>query len=425
MTTASEKPATPLRVLLVVFTRSSLGHVTRTTAAAQRLAAAGHQVLLACHPSAAAVPEAAGVPWVQVDEIPPAPVWHGLHEPEKLRAFARTRLASPAYVETCLTEELALIDSWAPDVVVADMRSTAGVAASMRGVPSCSLQNLRLFVHPLHIVLPEVVSTLRGLGVAEQHARRVLGDVLLVPDVPVLDRLCDLPAEGAAVLTAAVDGIRHVGPLVTKEVVAAATAPRSPRTRGRAASGTHVLVTLGGSGLGLEDVRTLVPVLLDAGCSLHVVLGTGTDEEARAVRAQFADAGRSGLIVSGYRRDTVRLIRAADVAVVHGGHASLLEGLLSATPLVLVPHSKEQQGNAARLEQLGLGRAVSRDDAPHEIVAAVVGSAEGTGLHRRESFARYLAGASDGAGLVAAVVDLVAQRRAVGAATLASTPARC
>ncbi len=49
----------------------------------------------------------------------------------------------------------------------------------------------------------------------------------------------------------------------------------------------------------------------------------------------------------------------ADVFVCHGGMGSIMGSLARATPLVVVPDSPESMVNAARVEELGLGRAIA------------------------------------------------------------------
>ncbi|WP_155375791.1 glycosyltransferase [Catellatospora vulcania] len=354
----------PLRVLFVAFSRSSLGHVTRMRTAAQRFQLAGHQVAVAAHEEVRPIVERAGLPWIGIDEIGPAPAWRGMDDVAELRAFARTRLASPGYVETCLADELRVIDAFRPDVVVSDMRNTASVAAAMRGLPSVTCHNLRLFRHPMHAVLPEVLITLDQLGVAEAHARKVLGDAMLVPDLALLDPLSDIPAETMGLVTSLVAEIRHIGPLVPAELLTV------PARTGRA---PLLNITLGGSGAGDKDLLRVVAAARGLGVPLAVTLGVeGEGSEALAAQVRHA-AGDADVDIAGFRHDAVDLMARASAAVVHGGHSSMIEGLLCATPLVFVPHSAEQRGNAGRIGDLGLGVSVEPDD-PAETIAAKIGS---------------------------------------------------
>ncbi|WP_144120817.1 glycosyltransferase [Catellatospora sichuanensis] len=354
----------PLRVLFVAFSRSSLGHVTRMRTAAQRFQLAGHQVAVAAHEEVRPIVERAGLPWLGIDEIGPAPAWRGMDDIAELRAFARTRLASPGYVETCLADELRTIDDFGPDAVVSDMRNTASVAASMRGLPSVTCHNLRLFRHPMHAVLPEVLITLDQLGVADNHAGKVLGDAMLVPDLALLDPLSDIPAETMGLVTSLVSEIRHIGALVPAELHTV------PVRTGRA---PLLNITLGGSGAGDKDLLRVVAAARGLGVPLAVTLGVEGDGSAALAAQVAAAAGDLAVDIAGFRHDAVDLMARASAAVVHGGHSSMIEGLLCATPLVFVPHSAEQRGNAGRITELGLGATVAPDD-PAETIAAKIAS---------------------------------------------------
>jgi UDP:flavonoid glycosyltransferase YjiC (YdhE family) len=243
-------------------------------------------------------------------------------------------------------------------------------------------------------VLPEILATLDGLGVADAHARKCLGDALLVPDLALLDPLSEIPAETAALVAGLVPEIRHIGPLVPAELL------RQPVLRDRE---RLLNVTLGGSGAGDKDLLRVVAAASGLGARLAVTLGVdgpGGD----ALIAQVRDAaGGAEVDVAPFRHDAVDLMARSAAAVVHGGHSSMVEGLLCATPMVFVPHSDEQRGNAARVAGLGLGAVLAPDD-PDEAFAEAIGAA--LDLPDRDAHASFAAAlrSADGAG---AMVDHV------------------
>ncbi|HEU5127975.1 MAG TPA: glycosyltransferase family protein [Glycomyces sp.] len=386
----------PMRVLFVAFSRSSLGHITRMRTAAERFAAAGHEVAVAAHAEVGDLLRAAGLPWIAIDEIGPAPAWRGMNDVAQLRAFVRTRLASPEYVADSLRDELRAIDDFGPDVVVSDMRNTASVAASMRDLPSFTCHNLRLFRHPMHAVLPELLITLEQLGVGRFHARKVLGDVMLVPDLPLLDPLSDIPAETAALVSGLVAEVRHIGPLVADRL----------RTGPIAADRPPLLhLTLGGSGGGDKDLLRAVAAARGLGVPMAVTLGVeGPESEALAREVEAVAAGAQ-IDVAAFRHDAADFTARATAAVVHGGHSSMMEAMLSATPMMFMPHSEEQRGNAARIAGLGLGTVVDPDDPVETVTAKLVSVMETPDAAAHAAFAGLLRSA-DGA---AAMLDRVEQ----------------
>jgi UDP:flavonoid glycosyltransferase YjiC (YdhE family) len=395
----------PLRVLFVAFSRSSLGHVTRMRTAARRFADAGHTVAVASHEEVRHLVDHAGLQWIGIDEIGPAPAWRGMNDVASLRAFARTRLASPIYVQTSLRDELRAIDEFAPDAVVSDMRNTASVAASMRGLPSFTCHNLRLFRHPMHAVLPEILATLEQIGIEPEH-RRPLGDAVLVPDLALLDPLADVPAETAGLMAGLTAEIRHIGPLVPRELL-------EQPVRGEREPVLNV--TLGGSGAGDKDLLRVVAAASGLGVRLAVTLGVegpGSDALAEQVRAAAGDAE---IEIVAFRNDAVDLMSRSAAAVVHGGHSSMIEGLLCATPLVFTPQSNEQRGNASRVAGLGLGSVVADDD-PAEAVTEAIRAALDADREPHAAFASVLRSADGAGAMLAAVEQAVALNRATGSA---------
>ncbi|MEU6860527.1 glycosyltransferase [Glycomyces sp. NPDC046736] len=387
-----------MRVLFAAFSRSSLGHVTRMRTAAARFAAAGHDVAVAVHEQARPLVERAGLEWIGIEEIGPAPAWRGMADEAGLRAFARTRLASPAYIEQSIADELRAIDAFAPDAVVSDMRNTASVAASMRGLPAFTVHNLRLFRHPMHAVLPEILAALDGLGLPLAHARKVLGDAVLVPDLPVLDPITDIPPATATLVAGLAPEIRHIGPLVP-DALREGPADRPPLLN----------ITLGGSGVGEDDLVRIVAAASGLGAPIAVTLGTeGPGTEDLAARLKAAAAG-ADIDVAAFRHDAADLMARATAAVVHGGHASMLEGLLTATPLVFVPHSEEQRGNAARVAALGLGETADPSD-PETLTAAMRNALDAPRIAHRD-FAAILHAADGAAAMIEVVTRAVALAR--------------
>ncbi len=385
-----------MRVLFVAFSRSSLGHISRMRTAAERFAEAGHEVAVAVHAEARELVLKAGLPWIGIDEIGPAPAWRGMNDVAQLRAFARERLASPEYIRDSLRDELRAIDDFGPDAVVSDMRNTASVAASMRDLPSFTCHNLRLFRHPMHAVLPEILATLEQLGVGRFHARKALGDVMLVPDLPLLDPLSGVPGETAGLVSGLVAEIRHIGPLAAERL----------RTGPPAADRDPLLhITLGGSGAGDKDLLRAVTAARGLGVPMAVTLGVeGPAADVLALEVEAAAAGAE-IDIAAFRHDAADLTARATAAVVHGGHASMMEALLSATPVVFMPHSEEQRGNAARIADLGLGAVVEPDDTVETVTAKLSAAVSTPDADAHAAFAALLRSA-DGA---AAMLDRVEQ----------------
>jgi len=61
----------------------------------------------------------------------------------------------------------------------------------------------------------------------------------------------------------------------------------------------------------------------------------------------------------------------ADALVTHGGHGTVIKGLVAGVPIVCMPTGRDQPDNAARLVRRGAGVKVSKNASPAKVAAAV------------------------------------------------------
>jgi MGT family glycosyltransferase len=131
----------------------------------------------------------------------------------------------------------------------------------------------------------------------------------------------------------------------------------------------------------IHDNRPLVLIAMSTTFMDHV------DQLQRTVTALGALAVR-GLVTTGPAvdpdqidaPDNVTVVRSAphrevlahtDVLVTHGGHGTVMKGLVAGVPIVCMPTGRDQPDNAARLTSRGAGIKVSKKASPAKIAAAV------------------------------------------------------
>lgn len=66
-----------------------------------------------------------------------------------------------------------------------------------------------------------------------------------------------------------------------------------------------------------------------------------------------------------------QVLPGAAVMVTHGGHGSVLRGLMAGVPLLVLPQVRDQADNAARMTARGAGLSLSREASPDALAAAI------------------------------------------------------
>ncbi|WP_327364999.1 macrolide family glycosyltransferase [Streptomyces sp. NBC_01296] len=131
-----------------------------------------------------------------------------------------------------------------------------------------------------------------------------------------------------------------------------------------------LLISLGTAATGwAEFFRTAVKAFGDSEWDVVMAVGDHIDAaELRPLPANFE-----------VRRHVPQLevLQQAKLFVTHGGMNSVMESLYHGVPMVVIPQMNEQKANALRVDELGLGRHLSKDDTTvdslREAVAAVAG----------------------------------------------------
>jgi len=362
----------PLRVMVVPFTRSSLGHLIRSMASALELQRRGHAVLFACAEQVIHIPRAAGLTCEAVHELEPMPPWSKVRSQEDLRSLTRRRLANPDHLGRCLEDESALIRRFKPDLVLSDLRNTAGVAAALVDIPSISLHNTKLFIYPLSEILPMVMETMATMGLPQGAIRKVLGDIVVIPDFSRFEPLTAIPESVFKLIASSVREIRYVGPILRREPADLPSKSQLKHELGRP-DRPLVLVTFGGSASGASFLPAVLRGLV--GLEGHFVIVTGPNvlpEEIAPLTTEIERASPcASTRVYEYTDRTLEYMKAADVAIIHGGHGTTMEGILCGTPLICIPHNAEQAENAQRSVDLGIGRLLGSTEIETNVASCI------------------------------------------------------
>jgi len=358
------------RVLLLV-NGLGLGNSTRSYAVIERLLAAGAEVEVVTSDNGlwffADKPEIG-----RVTEIP------SLRYGQKAGriSIAATLSEARSMIETIRRAEAvvaAAIARFRPTAVVID--STYSIRPVRRaGLPLVAINNSDM-----------VVRRLIGGGwpaaVLPQFLAVELSDYLfhrLIPDLTISPRLD--PAD-----TSEAGPFRHVGPIVRTACRAQPAPSRRPE---------RVVVMLSGSAFGS-------PVALARNRP-----GVTVDVVGRP--APSASVIPEGVFYHGKVRDSLTLLRNADLLVVNGGFSAVSEALFARKPMVVipVPRHAEQWANGETIRRLGVGLVAAEAALEDAIDAALARIAQ-----LRAAF-DALPAVADGAERAAAfILDLAARGR--------------
>ncbi|MBP2367036.1 nucleotide disphospho-sugar-binding domain-containing protein [Pseudonocardia parietis] len=152
--------------------------------------------------------------------------------------------------------------------------------------------------------------------------------------------------------------VRYAGPVLDDPVWARADEWREPGGRG-----PLVLVALSSTDQGQ---RRCVQNVVDALARLDVrgLVTTGPALDPRELRG----GDRVEIVRSAPHRE---VIDRADLVITHGGHGTVLKALVAGRPLVVLPHGRDQPGNAVRVSARGAGLVVRRTASASTIATAV------------------------------------------------------
>lgn len=192
------------------------------------------------------------------------------------------------------------------------------------------------------------------------------------------------------------DNVVHVGPLFEEDVSELAWESPWPSDEGE----PLVVVSLSSMYMHQENLLARIFRALD-GLSTRVLLLTGTEFDAREVDVP------SQVVAREYVPHLVVLPH-ADLVITHGGMGTIMAAFACAVPLVCIPLGRDQDGNCARVEELGAGLGLPQDADAATIRDATVRTLESSDI--RDAAARMadvVASYGDGVRAVAELEGLL------------------
>lgn len=357
----------------------------------RRLVSAGHAVTVLGDPVTEPEVRAVGVddfrPWVDAPhhvsrraEDDYTRDWELRNPMAVLGNLMDTLMVKPAPLFA--RETLAVIDDVQPDVVASSFTLLgAMLAAEARTIPCAALVPNVVslpaegmppfgtgFLPPRHRVgrtrdraLNAIVERLWNKGLEElNRARATLGLApldRLLDQYERVDRVLALTARTFDFPAALPTNVRYVGPQLDDPLWAEPWTPPERDDR------PFVLVAM--STTFMDHVDQLQRAVTAVGSlDVRALVTTGPAIDPDQIEAP------EGVTVtrSAPHRE---VLTHADVLLTHGGHGTVMKGLLAGVPIVCMPTGRDQPDNAARITHRGAGLKITKNASPSKIAAAV------------------------------------------------------
>ncbi len=326
------------------------GHFEPLVPLARAAERAGHEVLFASTPSQLPVVEALGLPARAIGEpgggsardraLRPLDLRREEHEFRNLFAGGGARFRAPLVADLCR--------EWRPDVVVAEETDFGSLIAAERlELPYASVVVLAAgtFVRP-DLVAETLDEVRRGEGLPPDPELAALSRYLVLAPVPPSFRDPEAPVPAT---------LHSIRPAVLDATVEApAWLERLPEPR--------VYFTLG-TIFNLESGDLFERVLAGLGeVEASVVATTGAGREPSELPAIPGNVRVERVL------DQSAVLGRFDAVVSHGGSGTVIGALAHGLPQVVLPLGADQEPNARRCAELGVGRVVDAEGATSDLI---------------------------------------------------------
>ena len=349
------------RILITMLPANDLGLPTRMVPIACALAERGHEVaVFNPAPAPGKLIADAGLTSLPMPARPmPAPVFDLMQVSQAwdVEHFFGAVYTQEEYVRGAVAVYVDLMRDYAPDMVVDSFDPLACLAARVLKLPLATV--LQGNFHPASRGFLWWETT-RPAGLPSAAA--FINSVASEYGLPPVDRCADLMAGDLSLIVgtpetdpvAAHADVTYIGPVVFQRGDAALPAWVNELSREQPLiwvySGNPRYAPVATPVDSIVVIRAAIEALSDA--PVQVVLTTGYQdlpEEFGVMPPNFRHAAYvPGLLMA----------KGCDLMVHHGGHSSVMTGLMAGTPAVIIPTITERESNARRLAALGAGEVV-------------------------------------------------------------------
>lgn len=330
---------------------AGIAHVTRSLAVAEALHSRGHQVLFVVHKSKHPLIKNTKVTlkstsiFLKDEQVP-----------------ILNTLNQPGFYTRHIKNDLKLISSFGPNKIVIDFRLPALIAAYQAKIPTfwisgsaalpqgCHLPNpghprvIHRLLTPVYqkVIKRTKLNFLKPLASAAQSLNITSTPKQLI-DYPMW--LIPEPKHYLPIPTSS-HSVNHVGPIFWDGFEHAT--PKWLKDIQR--NGKTIYLTFGGTGFDRHKFVALANRLLNNGYRVIVSYSSIAKKTDFPSRTNFyLDQYLPGF----------KVCQRVDLVICHGGIGTIMQALLSGTPVVSIPFNVDQLLHSLRIQELGLGHAIT------------------------------------------------------------------
>ena len=351
------------KILIVSYSKESFGYIVPASVLGKKLQNEGHEVILCCSEESKEIPTSFGLTHVSISEKESIKTWDSIKTKEdyyNMHKFSDVGLANVDYLRSCYNEESTLIDTFKPNLVISVFRFTACIAAKEKNVPSMFLLNMNipLFFPDLMFFINE---SIEEMFTNRELSNHMLGDCLLVPDFQTMVDESLINQKLKQLLHSNGRNIKYITPLLREEVREMKSKAEAKKELGFDSNTPLVYITFGGSNNTKVALDAIIPNLT-GGYHYYIVTGSNLDPEIYSEIVEKYKSQNMKVTVEQYTNDSMKIMRAADLALIHGGHSTTMEALFCATPVIGFPNTNEQHQNLQRAVMNETGIILSFED---------------------------------------------------------------
>ena len=342
-----------------------LGHVGRSVPIARKLLERNAKVMFSTYSD--------GIGYIEHEKLPliKAPSIGFQVKPDGSVDFRQTAVNPGPFLSYFtflrqVTAELKAIQSFKPDIVVADSRASPLVAARILGMPRICILN------QFQVMIPRRKRFLRLARLADYMTLTLVGkvwtsgNIVLIPDFP---QPYTISAGNLSIPKSYRKNVRLVGPILS---VHSKDLPAEKELRNKLKLPTDKPVILAAISGPTNEKAFLTEILS------RILLQFPEDYEVVASlgfpKAKNKPKHRGNVTIYDWIPNRFEYLKACDLVIGRAGHGTLTQCMCYGKPMILIPTSNhtEQLNNAKQAKDFGIAKIILQKDLTKEILLANV-----------------------------------------------------